>query len=579
MPPAPPPITPPNNRQQTPKPLFKPAVILHGGAGNIQRSRLRPDLYNQYRTSLLTYLRSTTAQLNANLDDAPNNNEPDDHFDNTRADTNINPLHTSPASALNAAVHAVSLMEDDELFNCGRGSVFTSAGTIEMEASVMVASLLDNLDEGGTAAPGSVKRGAGVMMIRNVRHPIRLAREVLMRTGRGEGGAGDGDGDGDGGNMHCQLSGSYVEGLAGKWGLERCPDEWFWTRKRWEEHRRGLEGGKKGVERERGVGTGMRVGEYVEEMEGMAGDGKRDIESRRLDELLYLSQGTVGCVCLDRWGNIAVATSTGGLTNKCPGRIGDTPTLGAGFWAEAWDIICSPTDGIIEGNTTGDTKLHAQPYHTSKQQMLYQSQEPTPIPAPFPWDPSPHPAYGMFRQCISPPSRSPRPGPPPQHQYPPEKQPMITDATTRESASPSRLRPNRRRRVLALSGTGNGDSFLRTAATRTAAAMARFSPSNKPLSLSDVVTAVAGPGGELERSAGPRWGTTGEGQGGIIGIEAEVEVDDDDDGIKGENRGYLRRGNVVFDFNCGGMFRAWMEDGGEGGEDVERVMVFREEYE
>ncbi|KAK2796536.1 hypothetical protein FQN51_009316 [Onygenales sp. PD_10] len=570
MPPAPSPITSPNKQQQTPKPLFKPAIILHGGAGNIQRSRLPPDLYNQYRTSLLTYLRSTTAQLNANLDNE--NNEPDDHFDNknTRDDTHINTLHTSPASALNAAVHAVSLMEDDELFNCGRGSVFTSAGTIEMEASVMVASLLDNssgdLGEGGNVL-GSVKRGAGVMMIRNVRHPIRLAREVLLRTGQGEEGAGDG------GNMHCQLSGDYVEGLAGEWGLERCPDKWFWTRKRWEEHRRGLEGGRKGVEREGGVGTGMRVGEYVEESE-MAGDGKRDVEDNRPEESLYLSQGTVGCVCLDRWGNIAVATSTGGLTNKCPGRIGDTPTLGAGFWAEAWDIIASGTDGRSEGHMTMDTRLHPQPYHTSRQQMLYQSQEPTPIPAPFPWGPSPPPAYDMFRQCLSP----PRPGPPPQPQHPKEKQPMITDATTRESVRPSRLRTNRRRRVLALSGTGNGDSFLRTAATRTAAAMARFSRSNKPLSLSDVVTAVAGPGGELERSAGPRWGTTGEGQGGIIGIEAEVEIDDDDR-IKGGKSSHLRRGNVAFDFNCGGMFRAWMEDGGEGGEDVERVMVFREEYE
>lgn len=84
---------------------FKPALIIHGGAGNIQRSRLPPDLYAQYHASLLSYLRSTKDLLN------------------------------SGASALDAAVHAVSLLEDDELFNCGRGSVFTSAGTIEMEAS------------------------------------------------------------------------------------------------------------------------------------------------------------------------------------------------------------------------------------------------------------------------------------------------------------------------------------------------------------------------------------------------------------------------------------------------------------
>src|SRR5436190_14760675 len=222
-----------------PDPIFKPTVILHGGAGNISRSRLPPTLYAQYRTSLLTYLRSTTALLN----------------DSETAYT-----------ALDAAVHAVSLMEDNELFNCGRGSVFTSSGTIEMEASVMVCSVLDT--RGGE---GEAKRGAGVMLVKNVRHPIRLAREVLRRTGC----------DGDGGNMHSQLSGPYVEGLARDWGLEFKPDEWFWTKRRWDEHRRGLK--------------------------------VQDDQVNQEKDDIYLSQGTVGCVCLDRWGNVAVATSTGGM--------------------------------------------------------------------------------------------------------------------------------------------------------------------------------------------------------------------------------------------------------------------------
>ncbi|PGH34220.1 L-asparaginase [[Emmonsia] crescens] len=572
----PPPITQRRQRARN-QPLFKPAVILHGGAGNIQRARLPPELYNQYRTSLLTYLRSTTALLNTDLEDTvPSNNNKNDTVDN-------NP-RTSSASALNAAVHAVSLMEDDELFNCGRGSVFTSAGTIEMEASVMVASLLDeedddDIDNGdevkGLASektPGSIKRGAGVMLVRNVRHPIQLAREVLLRTGYAD------DGDGDGGNMHSQLSGEYVEGLAREWGLEFCPDDWFWTKKRWEEHQRGL---KKGKTRGR-MTDGGDMGVDVE----VGGDSESDDGHG-----LYLSQGTVGCVCLDRWGNIAVATSTGGLTNKCPGRIGDTPTLGAGFWAEAWDVEgvegLTTTSGNVAGECPGGSdgfgygsQSGSQP---KRQMMIYQIQNATPIPLPSqsssittttvpgesPWQSD----FTLFRDCF-PPSRPAlgyaalEPS-----QYPIEKVTLTnTVSSPYTNSDPHHYSHPHRRRILALSGTGNGDSFLRTAAARTAAAMARFSPAQKPVSLAQAVTAVAGPRGELQRSAGRRWGKTGEGEGGIIGIEAEVEADGQRVG-----EGKLQRGKVVFDFNSEGMFRAWMEE--KDGKDVERMMVFRDEYE
>jgi L-asparaginase len=102
--------------------------------------------------------------------------------------------------------------------------------------------------------------------------------------------------------------------------------------------------------------------------------------------------------------------------------------------------------------------------------------------------------------------------------------------------------------------------------------MLRFSgPGNYPSTLADAVTAVAGTGGELQRSAGPRWLKTGEGEGGIIGIEAALAVNGASD-VK------LHRGRVVFDFNCGGMWRAWVEEDSSG-EDVERIMVFREDYQ
>ena len=104
-----------------------------------------------------------------------------------------------------------------------------------------------------------------------------------------------------------------------------------------------------------------------------------------------------------------------------------------------------------------------------------------------------------------------------------------------------------------MSGTGNGDSFLRLAAARTAGAIVRFSPNRD---LASAINQIAGSRGELERSAGDRWGKTGEGEGGIIGIEL----------VDG-------KGNITFDFNCGGMFRCWVDDDGK-----EKVMVFKDEY-
>lgn len=423
---------------------FKPAIILHGGAGNITRPGLPPERYERYRSSLLTYLRSTYNLLNS-------------------PETESYGELDSPSSALNAAVHAVSLMEDDELFNCGRGSVFTRAGTIEMEASVMVCSLRPESSTPDIRR-AEIKRGAGVMMVKNVRHPIRLAREVLLRNGHG-----DDDEDETGGSMHSQLCGPYVETLARDWGLEFKPDEWFWTKKRWDEHQRGLKGRNK-----------------IEVSLDHDGFGNHGEENNEGEAQEYLSQGTVGCVCLDKWGNIAVATSTGGMTNKFPGRIGDTPTLGAGFWAEDWNM----------GYNIGEIDV------------------------------------GISNN----------------------------------------------RQALAISGTGNGDSFLRLAAARTAAALVRFNNGrfSSNARLAEAVTAIAGPGGELEKSAGPRWGISGEGEGGMIGIEARVGQPDDEEEppAKGEYHG---KGTVVFDFNCGGMFRAWIEEGHDG-VDRERMMVFRDEY-
>ncbi|KAA8644303.1 hypothetical protein EYZ11_008343 [Aspergillus tanneri] len=499
--------------------MFKPTLIIHGGAGSLSRSTLPPSLYERYHVSLLAYLRSTRSLLDLG------------------------------ASALDAVVHAVSLLEDDELFNCARGSVFTSAGTIEMEASLMVTSIdpdsepniktnADGISSSNgihsAMHPGSIKKGVGVIGLKNVRHPIRLAHEALLRSGLGD--------HHDGGNMHAQLAAPYVEDLARQWGLEFMPDEYFWTKRRWEEHRRGLHkplevglGGSTGVcdgDSECDVGLPPYVEEYMD----------------------YLPQGTVGCVCLDQSGHLAVATSTGGKTNKVPGRVGDTPTLGAGFWAENWTTSSDSLVGFGVENSSLDMSRTGGSIRTGREDIEDD------------WSSWMDCIPSLLKGCI--PgygSRSTSTTLPGWHN-PHGKDALFTDEKIPLMDPPS-CPPQMKgttRRAVAVSGTGDGDAFLRVCAARTACAMARFSG----LTLADAVSAVAGHGGELQRSAGPRWGS-GEGQGGIIGIEVEV----DHTSVEKERQG---RGRVVFDFNCGGMWRAWIDE--MNGEDVEKVMVFQEPY-
>ena len=351
---------------------------------------------------------------------------------------------------------------------------------------------------------GERKRGCGVMVVKRVKNPVLVAREMLVRGDEDGGGGGNGGGDGDpaggsgGAQGHCQLSGEGVEELARGWGLEMVEERYFWTRRRWDEHRRGLKSEamgevsfdevaeEEGWRQKLGAGGGEDVG-------GLGGPGWDGHE--------YLPQGTAGCVALDRYGTLCVATSTGGLTNKLAGRIGDTPTLGAGFWAEEWEIEPS--------------KLYRQPDVRSPLQRLV-----------------PDTLRELLGECL----------------------PSIRGYSHVPYSEVNKKPLQQARRAVAMSGTGNGDSFLRLSGVRTAAAIARFAPHR---SLASAVQQIAGVGGELQRSAGDRWHRTGEGEGGIIGIEF----------VDG-------KGKIVFDFNCGGMFRTWVDDRGE-----EMMMVFREEYE
>ncbi|KAL8797757.1 MAG: hypothetical protein Q9195_000109 [Heterodermia aff. obscurata] len=428
------------------KPSIQPRLIVHGGAGAISRANLPPESYARYAAKL----RSVNAET-------------------------LRLLRDHGATALDAATHAVRLLEDCPLFNCGKGAVFTRDGTIELEASQVMVS------------KGYRKRGCGVVLIKHVKNPILLAKEILVR------GEADGDGghNGDESNPssaqgHSVLGGPTVEALARKWGLDMVPESHHWTKKRWDEHKRGL------------LQSGVPNPSWTQ-------NPKWPPEEESWDGREYLPQGTVGCVALDRSGVLCVATSTGGLTNKLSGRIGDTPTIGAGFWAEEW--FCA-------------------------QEMVDRQPRPqSPLSAMVPDG-----LINAFADCMPTMNGG--------YNQVPHNLPL--DEKQRSASS------TRSYRAVAMSGTGNGDSFLRTAATRTAAAMVRWSSQSLAASVQD----IAGAGGELQRSAGDRWGKTSEGEGGIIGIELV-------DGA----------GRIVFDFNCGGMFRAWTDDSGN-----ERMMVFREEY-
>lgn len=270
-----------------------PRIIIHGGAGNITRENLPPKALAVYRSALLNIL--------------------------GKANDELSKPH---ASALDVATYAVSLLELDGMFNSGHGAVFTTEGTHELEASVMV-------------SRGYIKRGCGVMCVKKAKSPIMLAKEMLIRGQSADGGGAHG---------HCQIYGDTCDRLAQEWGLELEKPSYYWVRKRWDEHRKGLglahddetyEKAKKAADSEwNGNATGKQksCGKSKEQGtvdEHAVGDIHWDLRE-------YLPQGTVGAVVLDSSGVLCVATSTGGITNKLPGRVGDTPTLGSGFWAEEW---------------------------------------------------------------------------------------------------------------------------------------------------------------------------------------------------------------------------------------------------
>ena len=194
------------------------------------------------------------------------------------------------APALDAVIAAITVLEDDPAFNAGHGAVFTHEGRNELDASLM---------DGREGRAGAV---AGVQRVRN---PILLARAVMEQS------------------PHVMLAGAGAEAFAEGQGIALVDPGYFRTERRWEQLQRALrEDAADGAEAGAAIAPVMDPDSRI-----AAGPTPPD------EGLKYF--GTVGAVALDADGHLAAGTSTGGMTNKRWGRIGDAPIIGAGTWADA----------------------------------------------------------------------------------------------------------------------------------------------------------------------------------------------------------------------------------------------------
>ncbi|HVS78543.1 MAG TPA: isoaspartyl peptidase/L-asparaginase [Steroidobacteraceae bacterium] len=210
------------------------AIAIHGGAGAVPRQTLSPERERRYRDGLASALDLGYATLEKG------------------------------GSSLDAVAAAVRALEDNPLFNAGKGAALTRDGAAELDAAIM---------------EGRRQRAGAVAAVRHVKNPIDLARRVMEKS------------------RHVLLVGLGAEEFALEEGLALVPNAYFRTEERWAQ-----------LESERG--------------------------GRGVSDLVPSSQGTVGAVALDAAGDLAAGTSTGGMTGKRQGRVGDSPIIGAGTYAK-----------------------------------------------------------------------------------------------------------------------------------------------------------------------------------------------------------------------------------------------------
>lgn len=232
--------------QSFPSETERVVLVIHGGAGTILKSQMSPAREKAYQEALSEALRRGYEILKKG------------------------------GTSLDATEATVRFLEDNPLFNAGKGAVFTNEGRNELDAAIM---------DGQTLKAGAV---AGLTTVRN---PITLARAVMEKS------------------PHVMMIGGGAEKFAREQKLEIVDPSYFYTEDRW----RGLQRARRD-------------------------DSLRAIQEKSKSAILHPENrddkyGTVGAVALDKNGNLAAATSTGGMTNKKYGRVGDVPIIGAGTYA------------------------------------------------------------------------------------------------------------------------------------------------------------------------------------------------------------------------------------------------------
>ncbi|WP_443939988.1 isoaspartyl peptidase/L-asparaginase family protein [Pedobacter sp. MW01-1-1] len=236
----------------------KYVLVIHGGAGTILKANMTPEKETKYVAVLTQALQVGYEKIKAGQ------------------------------SSLDAVEATIHVMENDPLFNAGKGAVFTHDGRNELDAAIM---------DGKTLMAGSV---AGVTTIKN---PISAARAVMEKS------------------EHVMMVGAGAEQFAKEVGLQMVDPKYFWTKERWE---------------------GLQKAIKQDSMKAVLDHGSKKTELFGTQNHDY-KFGTVGCVALDKNGNLAAGTSTGGMTNKKYGRVGDAPIIGAGTYCnnETAGISCT----------------------------------------------------------------------------------------------------------------------------------------------------------------------------------------------------------------------------------------------
>ncbi len=244
--------------------MITPVIAIHGGAGAMSRAAMSPEKEQEYLQALRAIVQAGQAVL------------------------------AGGGSALDAVTEAVRLLEDCPLFNAGHGAVFTSAGTHELDASIM---------------DGATLRSGAIANVDCVRNPVLAARRVMEHS------------------KHVFFVGQGAVDFARAKGLELVDPSYFSTEARREQL--------------------LRVQRDTPEAAVLDHDGQAMVASGQPAPADPLDSdrkfGTVGAVAVDAQGNLAAATSTGGITNKQVGRVGDAPLIGAGCYANNRSCAVSTT--------------------------------------------------------------------------------------------------------------------------------------------------------------------------------------------------------------------------------------------